>query len=91
MTDKKVCMVTGGVGAKEFALLEKYAIQGCAIAIMDINKELGQSIKRELEQVHHVSVFFFHGDMQSEEDRDLFQGAVREMYGGADCVICKEC
>lgn len=88
MLGTKVCMFAGGVGAKEFALLEKYALLGCNIAIMDRNKEMGQSVKRELEQEHDVLVFFFHGDIKSEEDCDLFHGAVREMYGKVDFVIC---
>lgn len=90
MIGKKVCVFTGGLGAKEFAMLEKYALQGCTIAFMDKNKELGKRVKSELEREYHVPIFFFHGDIQSEEDRDLFKGAVQEMYGGADYIICND-
>lgn len=54
---------------------------------MDTNKELGHMIKDELESLYHVAVFFFHGDMRSEEDRDIFFTAVKEMYGRMDYVI----
>lgn len=45
-------------------------------------------IKEELESVYHVPVFFFHGDVGSEEDRDIFFAAVKEMYGGTEYLIC---
>jgi len=87
MENEKVCVLTGGTGTREYFLLEKYASQGCRIAFMDTNKEAGRAIKEELENLYHVAVFFFHGDMGSEEDRDIFFTAVKEMYGRIDYVI----
>ncbi len=87
MDNKEVCVLTGGTGAREYSLLEKYASQGCRIAFMDTDKELGHMIKEELESLYNVAVFFFHGDMRSEEDRDIFFTAVKEMYGRMDYVI----
>lgn len=87
MDNKQVCVLTGGTGAREYSLLEKYASQGCRIAFMDTDKELGHMIKEELESLYNVAVFFFHGDMRSEEDRDIFFTAVKEMYGRMDYVI----
>ena len=83
MLGNKVCVYAGEIGTREFALLEKYAALGCAIALMDKDKQMGQSVKKELERMHHVSVFFFHGDIGSEEDRDLFEGAIQQMYRGS--------
>ncbi len=65
------------------------AKDGCNIAFMDKNKDLGRMIKEELENVYHVPVFFFHGDIGSEEDRDIFFAAVKEMFGKSDYIICK--
>ncbi len=87
MENEKVCVLTGGIGAKEYSVLEKYAGQGCRIAFMDTNKEMGHRIKQELEHLYHVGVFFFHGDINSEEDRDIFFTAVKEMYGRMDYII----
>ena len=87
MDDRKVCVLTGGTGAREYSRLEKYASQGCRIAFMDTNKELGRMIKEELENIYNVKVFFFHGDIRSEEDRDIFFAAVKEMYGRMDYII----
>ena len=72
MANTKVCVLAGNTGAKEYSMMEKYASQGCNIAFMDQNKELGRMIQEELERVYQVAVFFFHGDVDSEEDRDIF-------------------
>ncbi len=90
MIRKKVCVFTGSVEAKEFSLFEKYAMQGCAVAFMDKNKELGKRVKAALEKKYQIPVFFFHGDVKSEEDRELFYGAVQEMYGRIDYAICND-
>lgn len=89
MANTKVCVLAGNTGAKEYSMLEKHASQGCRIAFMDKNKELGSMIKEELESVYHVPVFFFHGDIDNEEDRDIFFTTVKEMYGGTDYIICQ--
>lgn len=89
MKNTKVCILAGGIGPGEYLLLEKYAKNGCRIALMDKNKVIGQRVKQELESKYRVSVFFFHGDKESEEDRDLFLNAVQEMYGRTDYFICK--
>lgn len=88
MVNTKVCVFMGGTGAKEFALFEEYALQGCAIAFMDKNKEVGQKVKEELERLYEASVFFFHGDKESEEDVHLFTSAIDEMFGGTVFFIC---
>ncbi|MCM1127578.1 MAG: hypothetical protein NC429_14045 [Lachnospiraceae bacterium] len=88
MRDTEVCVFAGIMGPTEYSLLEKYAGQGCGIAIMDRNKDLGRRIKAELENSYHVKVFFFHGDRNDEEDRDIFLAAVSEMYGNTNCIIC---
>ena len=89
MTGTKVCVLAGRTGAEEFSLLEKYARQGCAIAIMEKNKKMGEMLKEELQKLYDIPVFFFHGDSHSEEDREIFFAAVNEMYGGADFIICQ--
>lgn len=90
MTEEKVFILAGNVGAKEYSILEKYASQGCRIAFMDTNKELGRMIKEELERVYNVTVFFFHGTTESEEDLDIFFTAVEEMYGKTEYIICRD-
>lgn len=89
MMNTKVCVFAGNTGAREYSILERYASEGCRIALMDKDKELGKMIKDELERIYHVAVFFFHGDVESEEDRDIFLAAVEELYGGTDYIICR--
>lgn len=90
MINRKVCIFAGKMGAKEFAQLERYAKEGCTIAFMDTDKVLGKKLKEEFEKEYHVTAFFFHGDSESEEDMDLFQSAVQEMYGGIDYIVCND-
>ena len=90
MDKSKVYVLAGRAGAKEYSILEKHASQGCNIALMDKDRDLGRMIKEELEKVYHVPVFFFHGDTGSEEDRDIFFTAVKEMFDGSDYIICQK-
>lgn len=90
MMNAKVCIFAGKMGAKEFAQLERYAKEGCTIAFMDKDKKLGEKLKKEFKNEYQVTVFFFHGDAESEEDMDLFRGAVHELYGGIDYIICND-
>ena len=53
---QEVCVLTGKTGAREYSMLEKYASVGCIIAFMDTNKELGRSIKEELERLYGIQV-----------------------------------
>ena len=87
MMSQEVCVLTGKTGAREYSMLEKYASVGCIIAFMDTNKELGRSIKEELERLYNVTVFFFFFFVESEEDRDIFFTAVQEMYGRMDHIL----
>lgn len=86
---EKVCAVAGADDVKDLVMLEKYAKQGCNIAFMNQDKEFGLRLKQEIEQTYKVRVFFFHGSMESEEDRDLFMGAIEGIYGGVDYLICR--
>lgn len=90
MLGNKVCVYAGAIGTREYALLKEYAASGYDIALMDIDKKKGQDVKEELERMHHVSVFFFHGDIKSEEDQDLFWGVIQEQYKGEDVIICRD-
>lgn len=90
MLGNKVCVYAGEIGTRQFALLEEYAASGYDIALMDRDKQMGQSVKKELERMHHISVFFFHGDIKSEEDQDLFWGVIQDQYKGEEVIICSD-
>lgn len=86
MPHKKICIVVGGAKGRGSCLVEKYAEQDYTIAFMDTDKESGRSLKEKVEQKYGKNVFFFHGDANSEEDLELFAGAVIGQYKKIDCL-----
>lgn len=86
MLQKKICVVVGGARGRGESLVEKYAGQNYHVAFMDTDKISGNNLKRKIEQRYGRKVFFFHGDAGSEEDRELFAGAVIGQYKKVDCL-----
>lgn len=86
MFQKKICVVVGGAKGKGSGLVEKYAGQKYNVAFMDTDKESGNLLKRKIEAEYGRKVFFFHGDAGSEEDLELFAGAVIGQYRKVDCL-----
>ena len=86
MLKKRTCVVVGDAGGKGGSLVEKYAECSYCIAFMDADKAFGNSLKLKLEQEYGRRVFFFHGDADSEEDLELFAGAVIGQYRKVDCL-----
>ncbi|NLL77312.1 MAG: SDR family NAD(P)-dependent oxidoreductase [Clostridiales bacterium] len=90
MLQKKICIVVGGAKGEGSRLVERYARQDYTIAFMDIDKEAGCLLKEKVEQEYGRKVFFFHGDANSEEDLELFAGAVIGQYKKIDCLFYRE-
>ncbi|TCL60625.1 short subunit dehydrogenase [Kineothrix alysoides] len=86
MLPRRTCVIVGGAKGEGSLLAEKYAGQGYLIAFMDIDKEAGRSLKEKIEHGYGGKVFFFHGDANSEEDLELFAGAVIGQYKKIDCL-----
>lgn len=84
MFNKKICVIVGGAMGKGSELVEEYAEKSYQIAFMDVNKESGSSLKKKVEQKYGKKIFFFHGDADSEEDLELFAGAVIGQYKKVD-------
>lgn len=87
MFQKKICVVVGGANGKGSCLVEEYAEQDYTIAFMDTDKESGNLLKEKMEQKYGKKVFFFHGDANSEEDLELFAGAIIGQYKKVDCLF----
>ena len=83
---KKICVVVGGAKGRGSNLVEEYAGRRYYIAFMDTDKERGKLLKEKMEKEYGRKVFFFHGDAGSEEDLELFAGAVI-----AAQVCCSDC
>lgn len=86
MLQRKTCVVVGGAKGRGRSLVEKYAGQKYRVAFMDIDKESGNSLKKKVEEEYGRKVFFFNGNVNSQEDRELFVGAVIGQYKRVDCL-----
>lgn len=84
MFQRKICVVVGGARGRGSRLVEKYAEKSYQIALMDMDKESGNLLKKKVEEIYGRKMFFFHGDAGSEEDLELFAGAVIGQYGRID-------
>ena len=75
-----------GAKGKGSRLVEEYAGNSYHIALMDSDKQSGSSLKEKVEKKYGRKVFFFHGDADSEEDLELFAGAIIGQYKKVDCL-----
>lgn len=80
----KWCIIVNAVSRRGVEIAMQFAAKRCNIAFLDMDKESGKRLKKFLEQEYRVKVFFFHGDIRSDEDRDIFTSVINERYGGAD-------
>ncbi len=87
MLNRGACVVLGGAKGVGRRCVEKWAQSGRQVAYMDIDKASGKALKAELETKYEVDVFFFHGDINSEEDIEIFRSVVMERYGRIDCFL----
>ena len=90
MWRKKICVIVGGAKGRGSSLVEEYAGRKYHIAFMDIDKDCGKRLKEKMEREYGKKVFFFHGDADSEEDLELFAGAVIGQYRRVDCLYYRE-
>ena len=77
----------GRCGSIGYGIATAYAKEGANLVITGRNVKKLEDAKEELERLYNVTVFFFHGDVESEEDRDIFFTAVQEMYGRMDHIL----
>jgi len=83
-----VCVVLGGASGVGRKYVEEWAKSGKQVAYIDIDKASGKSLKEKLDkECAKESVFFFHGDINNEEDREIFESVIRERYGRVDCFL----
>jgi NAD(P)-dependent dehydrogenase (short-subunit alcohol dehydrogenase family) len=72
----KTCIVTGGARGKGAAIATRLGIEGCAVAIFDIDEQAGEYRQRELEK-NGIRAIFYKVDVASEE---MVKQAVEEFY-----------
>lgn len=87
MLQGKLCVIVGAVKDAGASIAKQFAAKRCNIAFIDSDKESGKLLKSKLQRDFQVEAFFYHGDINREEDLELFAGAVLEQYGGVDYFI----
>lgn len=77
-----------GIGRR---IVEAFARYGCNVAFMDIDYESGKRFQQYLQTDYGVDAFFFHGDICSAQDLDIFGKAIIGQYGKIDYLINNAC
>ncbi|MEZ5004291.1 MAG: SDR family oxidoreductase [Chitinophagales bacterium] len=87
MSNKKRVFITGGASGLGKALAEKYAKEGYAVCIGDINDDEGKAVVHELAQKYTVDVIFKHCDVTSESSLQKVADELLQEWDGVDVVI----
>lgn len=82
-----VCVVLGGANGAGKICIERCVKYGMKVAFMDINKEAGNALRRRLVEEFGADIFFFHGDVNVEEDREIFGSVIADRYGAIDYFL----
>jgi NAD(P)-dependent dehydrogenase (short-subunit alcohol dehydrogenase family) len=73
----KTCIVTGGARGIGAAIATRLGLEGCTVAIFDIDEQAGEYRQRELEK-NGIRAVFYKVDVASEE---MVKQAVEDFYG----------
>lgn len=82
----KIALVTGGAGGIGREIARQYALNGSAVAVVDIDEEAGHALARALE-AEGLSVIFIQADISRPEQCEEAVRAVAEAFGGVDILI----
>lgn len=82
-----VCVVLGGANGAGKICIEKCVKYGRRVAFMDIDKAAGTALRRRLIEKYGADIFFFHGDVNVEEDREIFESVIADRYGSIDYFL----
>ena len=74
---EKTCIVTGGARGIGAAIATRLGLEGCTVAIFDIDEQAGEYRQRELEN-NGIKAVFYKVDVASEE---MVKQAVEDFYG----------
>jgi len=73
---ERTCIVTGGARGTGAAIATRLGLEGCTVAIFDIDEQAGEYRQRELEK-NGIRAIFYKVDVASEE---MVKQAVEEFY-----------
>ncbi|KDR32270.1 MULTISPECIES: SDR family NAD(P)-dependent oxidoreductase [Caballeronia] len=84
--DKRVVLVTGGSGGIGEALVERYARDGAAVGIVDVNEETGAALARRLADAG-LGVHFAHADVGDFAACEAACRAIEAALGPVDTLV----
>ena len=87
MLGRGVCVVFGGANGVGRKCVKEWAKSGRNVAYIDIDKVSGRLLKEELDKECAGEIVFLHGDINNEEDREIFECVIRERYVRVECVM----
>ncbi|WP_295877681.1 SDR family NAD(P)-dependent oxidoreductase [uncultured Zhongshania sp.] len=82
----KIALVTGGATGIGHAICEQLAIEGASVALIDINRDAGETAALALQR-HGVESAFFYCDVSDEQQISAMVTAVLERFGRLD-IAC---
>ena len=84
--DKRVVLVTGGSGGIGEALVERYARDGAAVGIVDVNEETGAALARRLADAG-LRVHFAHADVGDFTECEAACRSIEAALGPIDTLV----
>ena len=82
----KIAIVTGAASGFGEAIARRFAAEGCALALGDVDEAGGKRVAQEIESSGGRATFLRTDVSQSEDVRRLVEGCV-EQLGGLDIIV----
>ncbi len=82
----KIAIVTGAASGFGEAIARRFAGEGCALALGDIDESAGKRVAQQIESSGGRAIFLRSDVSQSEDVRRLVEGCV-EQLGGLDIIV----
>jgi len=83
----KVALITGGASGIGRATALLFAQEGAAVAIADINQEMGESTQKEIENLGGQQVIFISCDVSKAADCQMVVEQTVATFGGLDILF----
>jgi all-trans-retinol dehydrogenase (NAD+) len=83
----QLALVTGGSAGIGKAIAERLAREGCHIAIVNRNLEMGEKVAEEIRSRFKVNVKAFRADVAKREDVKKLKHDVEESMGSVDILV----
>ena len=83
----KTVVVTGGANGIGRCVVERFLAEGARVAIVDPDAVSGDVLARH----YGERLLFMEGDIAEQDVQTAFAAAVRDRFGGVDCLINNAC